>query len=516
MTNRINQQHFIIARCFTIGIAFVCILGWSQLGFCGTTHNVFGRLFNSDGSVPADGDITFVAYITVRPNEKQTQDSPGAGYESGYWFVNVGNFPTAWIADEVLHVDFINTVNGETSGANGLEYTLTDGADEAPDFYLMGALSDISVQPASWDYGNVPIGNYRSKTFTVSNSGSGLLSVSGVGLVGDDAEHFSIASGGGNFNLNPSETHNIVVYFIPTSEGSKSATLDIESNVSGKSHLSIQLSGTGTPAMVLGDLDGDGKVSPFDATLILQYVVGLITQFPIELMATPEQSTPRNYELRVPELSVWEGERVRVPVIINNATGLTAGGVTLKYDTTVLRGIEVTPGALLSGYYAESRISDGFARIAFAGVRSQKRGGNLFYVEFLAHPHTSGRIAEIEISHAQLSNSTQVELLNGKIEVIPERTALLPNYPNPFNPETWIPYQLAKDATVTIRIYTSQGQLVRQLDLGSQKAGSYLDRERAAYWDGKNNTGQTVSSGLYFYHLKAGYFSATRRMVIVR
>ena len=125
-------------------------------------------------------------------------------------------------------------------------------------------------------------------------------------------------------------------------------------------------------------------------------------------------------------------------------------------------------------------------------------------------------MAEIEISHAQLSNSTQVKLLNGKIEVIPERTALLPNYPNPFNPETWIPYQLATDAAVTVRIYTSKGQLVRQLDLGSQKAGSYLDKEKAAYWDGKNNTGQTVGSGLYFYQLKAGDFSATRRMVIVR
>ena len=98
----------------------------------------------------------------------------------------------------------------------------------------------------------------------------------------------------------------------------------------------------------------------------------------------------------------------------------------------------------------------------------------------------------------------------------PHRTALLQNYPNPFNPETWIPYKLSTDATVTIRIYDVKGQLVRQLDLGVQEASSYLDKEKAAYWDGKDATGQSVSSGVYFYQLKAGDFSATRKMVIVK
>lgn len=270
------------------------------------------------------------------------------------------------------------------------------------------------------------------------------------------------------------------------------------------------------PEPVLGDLSGDRTVSALDAALILQYVVGLITQFPVELMATPEQSAPQNYELRVPKLTVREGERVRVPVIINNTMGLIAGGVTLKYDTSVLRGIEVTPGALLSSYYVESRISDGVARLAFAGVQSQKRGGNLFYVEFLVQPYTSGQIAEIEISHAQLSNSTQVKLLNGKIEVLPEHTALLPNFPNPFNPETWLPYQLAQNALVTIRIYNANGQLVRQLDLGHQNAGSYLAKDKAAYWNGRNRAGERASSGVYFYTIKAGNFTATRKMILLK
>ena len=102
------------------------------------------------------------------------------------------------------------------------------------------------------------------------------------------------------------------------------------------------------------------------------------------------------------------------------------------------------------------------------------------------------------------------------MQPIPKEFRLLQNYPNPFNPETWIAYELAADATVTIRVYNVNGQLVRQLDLGVQKAGHYVDKRKAAYWDGKNQTGKVVSNGIYFYTLKAGDFQATRRMVIVK
>ena len=98
----------------------------------------------------------------------------------------------------------------------------------------------------------------------------------------------------------------------------------------------------------------------------------------------------------------------------------------------------------------------------------------------------------------------------------PERTALLPNYPNPFNPETWIPYQLAADAGVTLTIYDLNGITVRRLELGHQLAGYYAERGRAAYWDGRNGHGESVASGLYFYSLTAGRFTATRKMLIMK
>ena len=98
----------------------------------------------------------------------------------------------------------------------------------------------------------------------------------------------------------------------------------------------------------------------------------------------------------------------------------------------------------------------------------------------------------------------------------PEEDALLPNYPNPFNPETWIPYQLATGSDVRIFIYDARGTLVRRLDLGYQAEGYYLSRNRAAYWDGCNQTGERVASGLYFYQLEAGKHSPIRKMLILK
>ena len=115
---------------------------------------------------------------------------------------------------------------------------------------------------------------------------------------------------------------------------------------------------------------------------------------------------------------------------------------------------------------------------------------------------------------AYLRGITVLEQLHAAL--IPQETVLLPNYPNPFNPETWIPYHIAKDADVTLTIYDMSGQVVRHFGLGYQAAGRYQSRSRAIYWDGKNEFGEQVASGVYFYHLSAGDFSATRKMLILK
>ena len=100
--------------------------------------------------------------------------------------------------------------------------------------------------------------------------------------------------------------------------------------------------------------------------------------------------------------------------------------------------------------------------------------------------------------------------------LIPTTTELLPNYPNPFNPETWIPYRLAEDAFVTLTIYDLSGQVVRMLEVGHRMASTYESRSKAIYWDGRNQLGEPVASGVYYYHLSAGDYAATRKMLVVK
>ena len=105
------------------------------------------------------------------------------------------------------------------------------------------------------------------------------------------------------------------------------------------------------------------------------------------------------------------------------------------------------------------------------------------------------------------------QLLNA---IVPQETALLPNYPNPFNPETWIPYQLSKAAEVTITFYDATGRLVKRLEIGQQSAGIYHTRERASYWDGRNEAGEPAASGTYMVELRAGEYRRLRQLVLLK
>ena len=123
-------------------------------------------------------------------------------------------------------------------------------------------------------------------------------------------------------------------------------------------------------------------------------------------------------------------------------------------------------------------------------------------------------LAQVEHDGSSIFEVGIANLESLLVSRIPSETKLLLNYPNPFNPETWIPYQLAETTEVTVMIYTMNGSLVRTLALGHQAAGTYKSKSQAAYWDGRNELGEQVASGLYFYTLTAGDFSATGKMLI--
>ena len=148
-----------------------------------------------------------------------------------------------------------------------------------------------------------------------------------------------------------------------------------------------------------------------------------------------------------------------------------------------------------------------------AAAANALSGGNL------AYRNVAAALADAKLEKGipeTLLKALQYLLIEMEMAEIPESTALLPNYPNPFNPETWIPYHLAQDAEVILTIHDVSGNAVRSLTLGHQAAGVYESRGRAAYWDGRNQHGEKVASGLYFYTLTAGDFTATRKLLIAK
>ena len=378
----------------------------------------------------------------------------------------------------------------------------------------------IEVSPDSIALGNVSVGRQYEVPLEIGNAGDADLIVTditsnlgdGLDLKIEPSPPFTVVPDA------PDET--VTLTFTASVEGEINGTLSIESN---DEQSPTELEITGTADILIGDLSGNGYVTAQDAALILQYVIGLIDHFPVEEMISPSASIPReedfhNYVVKLPEQTARAGDRIDVPIAIDDGTGLLAGGISFKYDPTILKPINVAPQILfLNGAYSEANISRrGEIRFAFATTQLIQGQGNLLMVEFEVLSNTEGRTSPLILDNVDLSNSLSVTRINGAVTVLPSKSLLLQNYPNPFNPETWIPYQLAADAPVTIRIYNTKGQLIRTIALGNKSAGVYIAKDKAAYWDGRDSLGEKVASDVYYYTLEAGEFRATRKMVIVK
>ena len=265
-----------------------------------------------------------------------------------------------------------------------------------------------------------------------------------------------------------------------------------------------------------GDVNQSGALSPMDASLIIQYVVGIIDELPVE--AAPVMNiTPRSYHLTISFPIAKSGGNITVPVIVNDTTELLSGQMTLTYDASILTPIKVSKTALTKDFLLAHNIVDNRLNIAFAGAKIDSDKGAIFKLEFQVSPTAQGgRLRPIIASQVLLNGYSAVAVQSSALEILPAHTRVLQNYPNPFNPETWIPFELAKPAEVTIRIYNTKGQLIRTINLGQKEAGFYMSKERAAHWDGHNQRGEPTSSGLYFYTIQAGNFTATRKMILMK
>ena len=216
----------------------------------------------------------------------------------------------------------------------------------------------------------------------------------------------------------------------------------------------------------------------------------------------------------------------RVPVGVSLPADVNADGVVDLADlTAVTQGIDAAGGGLdqLALWEVEAALLAAVEQAAEIEVVAGAPMG------FGPHVLSGGIVAKNVVdalSDVKLLATGDVRLgkelavlsellhLLAEMTATPETTALLANYPNPFNPETWIPYHLAKDAEVIVTIYDMRGVAVRELVLGHQAAGVYQSRGRAAYWDGRNSSGEPVASGVYFYTLTASKFIATRKLLI--
>ena len=380
---------------------------------------------------------------------------------------------------------------------------------------------NITVSPDPIDFVDVIVGREITVTVSIGNTGVAELNVTDIGSDLGDILKISETV----FTVAPAATHDITLTLTAASAGEISGTLTITSNDPDSPTTKIAIIGNAKLwKFHFGDVSGDGSVSAFDASLILRFVVGTIDRFPVDDMigSSPENAPLRDYKVSIPQISLKAGQRVSVPVYINDVAGLASGGIKIRYDTTVLKAIEVMSLVSKSYYWKANTGLNGEVRFAFVNASASNKSDGfsksdeLLLIEFEALPDTEGKTSPLILEHVQLAESLSIKKINGLVTVLPGEFRLHQNYPNPFNPETWLPYQLAKDAVVTINIYNIKGQLIRTLTLGNQKAGTYMTRNKAAHWDGKNETGESVSNGVYFYQLKAGDFVATRKMVIVK
>ena len=241
-----------------------------------------------------------------------------------------------------------------------------------------------------------------------------------------------------------------------------------------------------TPAPVTADVNGDGQVTVIDLAIVALFYG---TQVPAGL------SLPAD---------VNADGIVNILDLTAVAQGLDAAG-----GNAGELSLEAVEAALAAAAEQAAALEDVAAAPMGFSTRPDVLSRGKAYVN-VTHAFTdAGHLTVSDMLSAFLTLLTEMG-------AIPETTALLPNYPNPFNPETWIPYHLSKDAEVTLTIYDVRGSVVRTLRLGHQPAGVYESKHRAAYWDGRNQHGEPVASGLYFYTLTAGEFTATRKLLIVK
>ncbi|HEX28622.1 TPA: T9SS type A sorting domain-containing protein, partial [Candidatus Poribacteria bacterium] len=254
------------------------------------------------------------------------------------------------------------------------------------------------------------------------------------------------------------------------------------------------------------DIDKSGTVDIFDLVFVSRHFGETIT-YPLPDPTAPNPDVDGNGMVDVFDLvlvskhfgeEIMPGAPTLLDVYLTATVIRTRNGIKLKFERPVWaiwsENIEPSDNAVI--------------------VLKTPKGKSLALA--LREPVDELSLRRIDPSLPIVGIDSDMRLVSIRLKNMPDRTVLLPNYPNPFNPETWIPFQLAEDADVTIRIYDLRGNLIKTLDLGHLKAGYYTSRSSAAHWDGRNELGERVASGVYIYRMKVGDKAFTGKMVILK
>jgi hypothetical protein len=253
-------------------------------------------------------------------------------------------------------------------------------------------------------------------------------------------------------------------------------------------------------SLSIADMDKNGELDSHDAYSALSKAAGIA--------AAPVLATgPKKCMLNV---SDYDDGKLDLTIDLNDASGVYSADIVMKYDPNSLAVADVSQSSATSEWLFADAAESGELRISMAGASQPAADGSLITVSIDAA--SVDAIRQLEITEVRLNGGRS----KAEIENLPKAFAMMQNYPNPFNPETWIPYQLSMPANVTVSIYSVNGQMIRQLELGNKMPGSYVDKARAAYWDGRNESGEKVSSGVYFYQLRAGQDASVGKMIVVK
>ena len=452
------------------------------------------------------------------------------------------------------------------AGTATITVTVSDGTDTASDTFVLTVTPKptIDVDPSSIDFGDVIVAEPTPLTVTIGNLGTANLTVSSITPA--PGAILAVSGFSAPFTVTPAgPAQEITVTLTASTPGTVTGTLTVVSddpnspttvNITAEAKvftftldLSSGLNMISMPLKPLNPLKAaDFATLLVDATLVIRYdtTAGKFKSFVVGVTST---TSPDNFDIDPEHAYIVNMSTAGMIQIQGTPWGTLAApvstgpGIEKSGDTQYT--IRDTQGATGGGKWAfvvpgvlydqeapaqitvRNERTNRFATYAVTNERYTpllidlnrqpvvEAGDSL---EIVAYDNGGARVSgpfKLDVTPEHLTQAYLPSDLQWG-DIIPDFTRLRQNYPNPFNPETWLPYELAEAAEVVITIYDLTGAIVRTLGLGHQAAGLYIDRFKAAHWNGRNATGERVGSGIYFYHLRAGEYQATQKMVILK